>query len=263
MEQLDDILQEFLVESYENLDEVDRDLVALETHPDDRNRVASIFRAVHTIKGTSGFLALPKMEHLAHVGESLLVNLRDGELTLTSDIADGLLLMVDALRKMLRDIERGGTEGDEGYSGVVSRLEELVAVNRASPRRTSAAASESPTSCAERDVPRSTAGCENALPNSAASVDEADARGPVPIDTVDGGDRDVSVADCTVRIDVKLLDKLMNLVGELVLARNQILQYGRAIEDSTISAASQRLNHITTELQEGVMKTRMQPIRNI
>jgi len=82
MDELDDIIKEFLVESYENLDQLDRDLVALEDAPDDRNRLSSVFRTIHTIKGTCGFLGFPILEHVTHVGESLLVKLRDGELRL-------------------------------------------------------------------------------------------------------------------------------------------------------------------------------------
>ena len=94
---LDEIVSEFLVESYESLDQLDRDLMALEESPDDRDRMSSIFRTIHTIKGTSGFLAFPNLERVTHVGESLLVPLRDGELTLTNEITNALLAMVDAV----------------------------------------------------------------------------------------------------------------------------------------------------------------------
>ena len=110
MEMLDEIVSEFLVESYESLDQLDRDLMALEEAPDDRDRMASIFRTIHTIKGTSGFLAFPRLEKLTHVGESLLVPLRDGELELTQDIANSLLAMVDGVRSMLGCIETTGAE---------------------------------------------------------------------------------------------------------------------------------------------------------
>lgn len=112
---LDDIVKEFLVESYENLDQLDRDLMALEETPDDRNRLSSIFRTIHTIKGTSGFLAFPKLEHVTHVGENLLVRLRDGELRLNAEITTGLLAMVDAVRAILGNIEAQANEGEEAY----------------------------------------------------------------------------------------------------------------------------------------------------
>src|SRR6476659_9958389 len=105
MEELDDIIKEFLIESYENLDRLDQDLLALEEIPDDRSRLSSVFRAIHTIKGTSGFLAFNKLEHVTHVGESLLVLLRDGKLRLNSLIASALLAMVDAVRQIMANIE--------------------------------------------------------------------------------------------------------------------------------------------------------------
>ncbi|MEL6111101.1 MAG: Hpt domain-containing protein, partial [Planctomycetota bacterium] len=126
MEGLDEIVEEFLVESYESLDQLDSDLVALEETPEDLDRLASIFRTVHTIKGTSGFLALPKLERVAHVGENLLVPLRDGDLKLTEDIASGLLGMVDAIRDMLGSLEKGGDEGGEDYEPLVARLQDLL-----------------------------------------------------------------------------------------------------------------------------------------
>ena len=126
MEGIDEVIKEFLVESYESLDQLDSDLVALEDAPEDRDRLASIFRTVHTIKGTSGFLALPKLERVAHVGENLLVPLRDGELQLNADIASGLLSMVDAIREILGMIEEHGSEGDSDFEPLVARLQTLL-----------------------------------------------------------------------------------------------------------------------------------------
>lgn len=108
MERLDDIVKEFLVESHENLDQLDKDLMALEDAPDDRNRLSSIFRTIHTIKGTSGFLAFPKLEHITHVGENLLVLLRDGALRLNADITSGLLTMVDAVQQSSAPPKKAG-----------------------------------------------------------------------------------------------------------------------------------------------------------
>ena len=125
MEMVDDIVKEFLVESYESLDQLDKDLMALEDAPDDKSRLSSVFRTIHTIKGTSGFLAYPNLEHLAHVGENLLVLLRDGALRLNAEIATALLAMVDAVRSILSRIESAGTEGDETYEGLIATLERL------------------------------------------------------------------------------------------------------------------------------------------
>ncbi len=315
---MDDIIQEFLVESYESLDQLDSDFVALEESPDDRDRLASIFRTVHTIKGTSGFLAFPKLEKVAHVGENLLVPLRDGTLDLDHDIADALLAMVDAIRQILGNIESGDGEGDAEFSDLIVKLEQLKngtfgggdsasdAANEPPADETAtgeadSAASESvageatpatdeETAVAEAEAPVEIAVEESAQPDAEAvppAVDETPSEElepeaakseptpePEPAaktaapkasskrETKNSTDKNQSLADSTVRINVKLLDKLMNQVGELVLARNQILQFTSSIDDATMLAASQRLNLITTELQEGVMKTRMQPIRN-
>ena len=122
---LDDIVKEFLVESFENLDQLDKDLMALQDAPDDRSRLSSIFRTIHTIKGTSGFLAFPKLEHITYLGENLLVLLRDGALWLNAEITSGLLSMVDAVRSILGQIDSTGTEGDEAYEVLVATLGRL------------------------------------------------------------------------------------------------------------------------------------------
>lgn len=254
MEALDDIVKEFLVESHENLDRLDRDLIELESTPQDRDRLSSVFRTIHTIKGTSGFLAYPKLEQVTHVGENLLVPLRDGDLRLNADIASGLLSMVDAVRDILANIESTGTEGDNSFDGLLQRLESLRVNKGVIPA--SEVVPQAKEIAAEVAAKPLVVDAVVAQPVVVASRDvhaEPEA---------EHAERSTSITDSTVRIDVQLLDRLMNLVGELVLARNQVLQFSRSSDDSTIAAASQRLNHITTELQAGVMKTRMQPISN-
>src|SRR5262252_8009861 len=122
MNELDSVVKEFLVESYENLDQLDRDLVVLEKEPQNRERLASIFRTIHTIKGTCGFFGLSKLESVAHVGENLLSRLRDGKLRLTSEIATTLLALEDAVRQMLNHIDAHGHEGDTDYSQLIKAL---------------------------------------------------------------------------------------------------------------------------------------------
>ena len=122
MDENDEVLQEFLVESYENLDRLDQDLVALERTPDDVSTLSSIFRTIHTIKGTCGFLGFSKLESVTHVGEGLLSRLRDRELALDANIVSGLLEMVDAVRGMLSKIEETGSEGDGLYDDLVAQL---------------------------------------------------------------------------------------------------------------------------------------------
>jgi two-component system chemotaxis sensor kinase CheA len=278
MGDMDDLVKEFLVESYENLDQLDRDFVSLESDPSAaREKLASIFRTIHTIKGTSGCLGYGKLERVAHVGENLLSRLRDGELIIDSEITTGLLRLVDAIRQILGSLETTGAEGDADYTEVSQALVRLnerpsvtATLGAASPAITAPAISEpvfepaAPEPHVHHDV-------ESAHHNDAATG-ESDRRQLTRDEaSYDGPERRAaaaaaageSVAANAIRVDVGLLDKLMNLVGELVLARNQVLQYTAAQKETNFLRTAQRLNLITTELQEGVMKTRMQPIGNL
>ena len=125
MESANPIIKEFLTESYENLDQLDQDLVDLEANPEETSLLASIFRTIHTIKGTCGFLGFTKLESITHVGESLLSKLRDGELEISPRIASALLSMVDAIRDILSNIDDNDQEGEEDYSRLVETLSEL------------------------------------------------------------------------------------------------------------------------------------------
>src|SRR5882762_4123494 len=262
-----DIVQDFLIESYENLDRLDRELVGLEKNPDDAAALASVFRTIHTIKGTCGFLGFNKLEAVAHVGENLLTRLRDRQLTLTPEITTVLLAMVDAVRQILGAIEMAGQEGERDDSLLLDTLTRLQQPAEAVVP-----------SIGDLLIERAVATREE-VKSAAQKQAEGDprrlgeilvAQGIVrPSDVADAlhaqraGRATSSVSDSTIRVDVGLLDKLMTLVGELVLARNQVLQFAHRLKDPGFVAASQRLNLITTELQEGVMKTRMQPIGNI
>ena len=122
---MDEILKEFLIESYENLDRLDRDLVALEKDPHDKETLGSIFRTIHTLKGSSGFLGFGKLEAVAHVGENLLSKLRNGVITINPELASALLATVDAVRWMLGQIEATGQPGDKDFSSVIDLLARL------------------------------------------------------------------------------------------------------------------------------------------
>ena len=282
MNEMDEIVQEFLVESHENLDQLDQDLVALEQSPDSRDLLASVFRTIHTIKGTSGFLAYSHLEAVAHVGENLLSRLRDGALRLTPEITSALLDMVDAVRGLLSTIEQTGQEGDPDHAHLIARLTALQTGAQApaapAPAPAPVAAPvEPPAMLGELLVAQGAAQPEDVVSAvleqeiagderrigdilvSAGAVRPADV--DVALETQAEGRR--SVADSSVRVDVELLDALMTLVGELVLTRNQIVQHAATREDADLVRSSQRLNLIASELQEGVMKTRMQPIDSI
>lgn len=284
---MDDIVNDFLIESHEGLDQLDRDLIALEHSPTDRDLLSRIFRCVHTIKGTCGFLAFSKLESVTHVGENLLVKLRDGELASTPQITSALLALVDAIREMLASIESNGGEGDGDYSSLVARLTAIY--EPPAPEAAPVAAKPAKRAAKPRKTRAKSTEPLGAILISAGEAERADvlsalheqrtgdarAIGEILIDRGAARPAGVaealetqaegrsSVSDSSIRVEVALLDRLMNLVGELVLARNQILQQAGSIQASGLQAPAQRLDLLTTELQEGVMKTRMQPIGNV
>ena len=311
MNENDDIVKEFLVESHENLDRLDRDLVDLEKHPSDREILGSIFRTIHTIKGTTGFLGFGKLEAVAHVGENLLTKLRDGQLSLHPELTTGLLALVDAVRQMLSSIEALGNEGERDDQDLIARLTHLLqsegVAAPAAPLRVKkakgAAASKSAASALASSEPpthelvpaKPVADSDSAsrslgdilisrgeatpgeVSDAIAMQQAGDPRrvGEILVEQGAVKPREVlealrvqqshgqSASESTIRVDVRQLDQLMNLVGELVLARNQILQFTKNIEETGLVTAGQRLNLIASELQESVMKTRMQPIVSI
>ena len=291
---MDEIIKEFLTESLEGLDQLDNKFVMLEQNPEDRDTLASIFRTIHTVKGTCGFLGFGHLEKVAHAGENLLSLLRDGKLNFTQEIASALLSMVDAIRTMLGEVERTEADGEESYPGLIETLNRLKdggsaapppaapspLLGPANPPAVAPAAASVPspllapaTTAAASAPPPSPAPTPTVLPApTAAEVTPAPVAPephPVPVERTTAAPASTapsgapSIADSSIRVDVPLLDKLMNLVGELVLARNQILEYTVLQENAPLLAASQRLSMITSELQEGIMRTRMQPISNI
>ena len=300
-DELDEIVGEFLVESHENLDRLDQQLVELEQHPDP-DTLASIFRTIHTIKGTSGFLGYHTLERVTHVGESLLSKLRDGELEVTASITSALLAMVDAVRQILADIEHQGSEGPATFDDLVTTLERLnrgdnalvpdVALGTPSapdgdtgdlgdPVAPPAEGVQAFGDLLVADGRATSADISQAVAAQAAGdprhlgellVEQGAIEPQEVVEALQQQQEQraaqasgSSVSESSIRVDVGLLDNLMNLVGELVLARNQILQFTQTAGagDASLTGTSQRLNLITTELQEGVMKTRMQPIENV
>ncbi len=271
MGEWDEIIKEFLVESSENLDQLDQDFIELEKNPSSKELLSRIFRAIHTVKGTSGVLGFPKLESVAHVGENLLSLLRDGEMKLDPELISGLLAMVDAIREMLRQIEASASDGDKDYSALIEQLSALKT------KRVEAAAQEQGSPKIGQILVDSGAVQKEQLAQAVELQADGDPRrlGEILMDSGAVKPREVldalqvqsdsshGVSSSNLRVDVNLLDKLMNLVGELVLARNQVLQFTAGQQDATFLSTAQRLNLITTELQEGVMKTRMQPIGNL
>lgn len=215
----EEIVQAFLEESRENLDQLDRDLVDLESQPDDPALLARIFRTIHTVKGTCGFLGFSRLESLAHTGENLLGALRDGDLVLNGAVTTSLLALVDGTRRALHHIETTGTEGDDDHAAVIADL-----ARHLSP------------------------GVSSELPQK-------------PLDPAPVLPRDASpTSESSVRVEVAVLDKLLDLVGELVLARSQIADLAVDQDEGPLALPYRQLRLVTSELQQGVMQARLQPV---
>jgi len=227
---VDDLTKEFIAESQEGLDRMERCLTELEIRPGDGEQlVGEIFRAVHTIKGTTGFLGFDRLEKLAHAGEHLLGSLRDGKLAVTSELISGLLSLLDRLREILMLIEETGGEGTRIGDEDSELIALLAALNGgAAPVAGASAAVSGP-----RMMP---------VEASASSMSSA-------------------ASEKTLRIDVEVLNRMMNLVGELVLTRNQMLQSN--MDASNFPELARRLDSVTADLRESVMQARMQPVGHL
>jgi len=253
-----DLIKDLLVESHEGLDRFDRELLTLEQGQGGSDTMNNIFRVIHTLKGTAGCLGLGKIEKTAHCGENLLSLLRDGKITTSPAMITTLLALSDALRGMLRALEATGKDGNADHSALLARLEELQAI----PIPIATEQIAAPANAAfglfadEPEPTQSSAPIPPAVTATAAPMPETLVAAPEV-------SQKSSVADNAIRVDVGQLDKVMNLVGELVLARNQIVSNTTNFDQAALLTAAQRLNIITTELQESVMKTRMQPIGNV
>jgi two-component system chemotaxis sensor kinase CheA len=291
VEDLGEIVGEFLMESHENLDQIDRDLVHLEQEPDSRDLISRIFRAIHTIKGTSGFLAFSRLEKLTHAGESLLSRLRDGVQPVTPQTITTLLSTIDGVRTLLAAIELNGNEGEVDVDVAIAAVHAQMNADPPAAPAVKAPA-ETPEPLAEvRPAPEAVEGQRRPLGEmlvQSGAAKPADV-GSALQQQLEGDERKLgtilleegkaqpaavtealqaqapkrSVADSAIRVDVDLLDGLLNLVGELVLARNQLVRGVMETGDSVLVRSAQRLGMITSELQEGIMKTRMQPIDHI
>ncbi len=281
---MDELTREFLIESQEGLDRMERGLTDLEVRPKDAALLGEIFRSVHTIKGTTGFLGFKRLEKLAHSGENLLGLLRDGKLVADRPLITGLLQLLDGLRSILKSIETEASEGAGEDSQLIEELEALQAPAHArQPVRahvgvhsasTPAAAAQAQSTVppapspavapalAELDVVAAAASPGNAVPApepAPALETESDSSRSRPQSAQ--AQAAGTAAESTLRVDIILLNRMMNLVGELVLTRNQVLQATSA--DPNMTLLSRRLDMVTADLRESVMKARMQPVSNI
>jgi len=359
---MDDLLTEFLTETSESLAVIDVELVKFEQDPNDAAILGNIFRLVHTIKGTCGFLGLPRLESVAHAGENVLGKFRDGELEVTPEAVTLILRCIDTIRDLLGTLEETGEEPEGKDTDLIAELNAMAegktptaAAPAAAPAVSTAGDSPSTNNfgapvaaellaeveaaqavsvqaasdkematmmeaeMAEADASPSTnnfgapvaaellaeveaaqsasvqaasvqAASQQKLETEMAAERAAEAAAPapsapaapqppapkasVPAKTAKSGppkvaDKDgekekkeSSIAQSSIRVNVDVLEALMTLVSELVLTRNSLLQMVRGQDENEFSVPLQRLSHITSDLQEGVMKTRMQPIGN-
>jgi two-component system chemotaxis sensor kinase CheA len=248
---MDDLLTDFLMETNEGMTALDGALLRLEKVPDDRPTLAEVFRLVHTIKGTCGFLGLGRLEKVAHAAENVLGSYRDGSLRVSEAGISLILRALDAIRAIIRGLEATGAEPPGDDAAIIAALDAAYAGEEPAAAPVPAAAAPVDVPAPVVAVPVAAAPVAAPPPAAAAlpAAEPADAGGPAS-------------GPQTIRVTVDVLEGLMTLVSELVLTRNQLLQLARAGGDPALAVPLQRLSHITSDLQEGVMKTRMQPIGN-
>ncbi|MEO1040533.1 MAG: chemotaxis protein CheA [Pseudomonadota bacterium] len=320
---MDELIGEFLSETSESLDTIDAELVRFEADPTDRSTLDNIFRLLHTIKGTCGFLGLVRLEAVAHAGETLLGKFRDGEMVADSDAVTLVLHSLDRIKEILNGLEETGAEPVGDDRDLIDRLEAMAMGQSAAAPAAEAAAEPTPVEAAPEPEPEAEtiqdeAPAEMAEDAEGASAEDTDfdpllgrelrpgevsladleaaflaADGPEAGGAEDGVEERVDAtaqaetpstasqpaaamsageaapgearqtgarSQSTIRVNVDVLESLMTTVSELVLARNQLHQLSRDNEDSTLKTPLQRLSSVTSELQDGVMKTRMQPV---
>jgi len=250
---MDDLLREFVTETNESLDVVDVELVRFEQDPNNAKILDNIFRLVHTIKGTCGFLNLPRLEALAHAAETLMGKFRDG-LPSTNEAVTLILATIDRIKEILDSLERDQREPGGADDDLISDLKRMVVRVDSSAARAPAQAAAA---ALAQPVP-----APLAEPDTLGERPTAKFHMPAPHEGMAKDDDTAKAANQSIRVTVDTLEHLMTMVSELVLTRNQLLEIVRRHEDSEFKAPLQRLSNVTAELQEGVMKTRMQPIGN-
>lgn len=275
------ILHEFLIESFDNLSGISEEITQYENQHENKELLNSIYRKVHTLKGSASFLGLKKLESVTHYSENILENIREGELESNPSIIDVLLESFDACLEMLKRIEQTKSEGDTDYSELIKKLEKVTAVDINIENQKLVEPSDSVLFCepiSDEEVERdslpiqeielveetSEVPLEEVTLTEVSKVREADEPSSLSVsEDKTESKKVVSLTDSVVRVNVQLLDKIMNVVGELVLNRNQILQYANNYDSSELNRLAQQLNVITTDLQTDIMTTRMQPVGSV
>src|SRR6516164_4525469 len=257
---MDELLRDFVTETNESLDVVDVELVRFEQDPNNAKILDNVFRLVHTIKGTCGFLGLPRLEALAHAAEALMGRFREG-LPATNETVTLVLATIDRIKQILESLEREQREPEGSDDDLIIDLERMVekiSGPKAPVQHTVETFLHQVQERPMRSVDDSPNDLEWAVPETAVKVRKPKIVRPseAALKEEDSG----KSARQSIRVSVDTLERLMTMVSELVLTRNQLLETVRRHEDSEFKAPLQRLSNVTAELQEGVMKTRMQPI---
>ncbi len=278
----DEILQGFIEESLEHLADIENDLLAIEEGGADIDveLVNKVFRAAHSIKGGAGFMGLTVIQDLAHAAENVLGQIRAGKLIPNPDIINVLLLAADELQHLIEDVGTSNAADISSHTAALNTIFEGGEAPTAAPRQERAAkpapvAAEpvkeeqiEPVKEVQVEVEPEEEQIEVAT-EEAESVEEQDQDETMAQETASASRarRGAAVApqktDTTIRVTVSLLDQLMNLAGELVLSRNQLLQTITSGDVRNAEAVGQRIDLVTSELQEAIMLTRMQPIGNV
>jgi two-component system chemotaxis sensor kinase CheA len=282
-----ELVKEFLVESFENLSSISDEITTYEKDPSNKELVNSIFRKVHTLKGSAGFLGYQKLQELTHASESLLDLIREGNIKINSELIDLFLISFDKCIEILKSIETTGKEPAIDYSKIAARFIEciknphgskttvldnpkeleLTRTNRISPKIYEekiidlSISKKIPEIVEEKIIIKEKIIAEVKMETSTSKEEKTSATSES--ESGDGIQGKSTVADSVVRVNVQLLDKIMNVVGELVLNRNQILQFANTMDSSELNRLSQQLNIITSELQGDIMTTRMQPVGSV
>ncbi len=257
---MDDLLREFVTETNESLDVVDVELVRFEQDPNNAKILDNIFRLVHTIKGTCGFLGLPRLEALAHAAEALMGKFRDG-VPASSDAVTLILATIDRIKDILDALEQTQREPEGSDTDLIGDLEQMIMrVDGIAPLPEQTVGTLTPQVLERPLLPGEDTldDLERAFRETAVDLPAAK-HGPSDATKDEAGGKS---GNQSIRVTVDMLEHLMTMVSELVLTRNQLLEIVRRHEDSEFKAPLQRLSNVTAELQEGVMKTRMQPIGN-
>lgn len=279
---MDDLVLEFITETNESLDELDVDIVNLEQNPNDKDLLSKIFRLMHTIKGTCGFLGLPRLEKVAHHAENVLGRFRDGDLEVTPEYVTLIFESIDRIKIIVASIEKTGTEEQGDDSELIAKLDKVYESDGSSAVDLDDSAPGAESTETETES-QAEAKDEISDAEKAAKIDaELAAAFGEPIKAGDSPapaaapptppakeekaeepaakETPSTSAPQTLRVNVEVLENLMTLVSELVLTRNQLMQILRVQTSTDFTAPVQRLSHVVSDLQDGVMKTRMQPI---